>query len=48
MTPLYVIELDRGGGDTAAWEFYETGVVHFRDALADCEEWAPAWEYDIE
>ena len=34
MTPLYVIELDYGSGDIVAWEFYETGVVHFCDAVA--------------
>ena len=46
MTPLYVIELDYGSGDIVAWEFYETGVVHFCDAVAGVEEWAPIWEYD--
>ena len=46
--PIYTIELDRGSGDIITWEFYDTGVVRFRDTLTDCEEWAPAWEYDIE
>ena len=45
MTPIYTIELDYGDG-AVTWEFYETGVVRFRDPLADCEEWAPIWEYD--
>ena len=43
--PLCVIELDYGG-DTVAWEFYECGVVRFRDM--DYEEWAPLWEYGLE
>ena len=38
--PLYTVELDDG----RAWEFYECGVVRFRDM--DYEEWAPIWEYD--
>ena len=40
--PLYTVELDDG----RAWEFYEAGVVRFRDAVAGVEEWAPIWEYD--
>ena len=48
MTPIYTIELDRGDG-TVAWEFYECGTVKFVDRLEGIvEEWAPAWEYDIE
>ena len=43
--PLCVIELDYGG-DAVAWEFYEAGVVRFRDM--DYEEWAPVWEYGLE
>ena len=46
--PLCVIELDYGDGDTVAWEFYEAGVVRFRDALANYEEWSPLWEYALE
>ena len=44
--PLYTVELDYGSGDTVAWEFYEAGVVRFRDM--DYEEWAPVWEYGLE
>ena len=45
--PLYTVELDYGG-DTVTWEFYEIGVVHFRDALTNYEAWAPVWEYALE
>jgi hypothetical protein len=45
--PLYTVELDRGDG-IVAWEFYESGLVHYYDRLEDVEEWAPLWEYVLE